>query len=122
MMKRRSLLLVALALLVVTLPLPAWSLETSAEEILRSPDRFDGQAVTLRGIVTALRVRVSKIGNDYYTFTLRPGSQGPTVFSFGQPPCQEGAPVVVEGVFQKVKHQGQYTFRNQVDATSVVCR
>ena len=83
MMRRRSLLLVALALLVVTLPLPAWSLETSAEEILRSPDRFDGQVVTLRGTVTALRVRVSKIGNAYYTFTLRPGSQGPTVFSFG---------------------------------------
>ena len=78
--------------------------------------------MTLTGVVTALRVRVSEIRNDYYTFTLRPGGQGLTVFSFGLPPCPEGAPVVVDGVFQKVKRQGQYTFRNQVDATSVVCR
>jgi hypothetical protein len=88
----------------------------------RSPDRFDGQVVTLRGTVIALRVRLSRIGNDYYTFTLRPGSQGPAVFSFGQPPCPEGAPVIVEGVLQKVKHQGQYTLRNQVNAHSIACR
>jgi hypothetical protein len=78
--------------------------------------------VTLRGVVTTLRVRVSEIRNDYYTFTLRPVGQELTVFSFGPPPCPEGAPVVVDGVFQKVKRQGPYTFHNQVDATSVACR
>jgi hypothetical protein len=69
MMRRRSLCLVALLLLIVTFPLPAWSLDTSAEDILRSPDRYDGQVVTLRGVVTALRARLSNKGNDYYTFT-----------------------------------------------------
>ena len=109
---------VGVLLAVLLLPLRAASLETSPADILSSPDRFDGTVVTLNGTVSGLKPRVSRRGNAYYTFTL----QGLTVFSFGAPPCPEGAAVKIAGTFRKLKHQGSYTFRNQVDADSVVCR
>jgi hypothetical protein len=117
-MARAMRLWVSVVLALLLLPLRAASLETSPAEILARPDHFDGTVVTLNGTMTAPRPRVSRRGNAYYTFTL----QGLTVFSFGAPPCPEGARVTVEGTFRKLKHQGSYTFRNQVDADRVVCR
>jgi hypothetical protein len=49
--------LAALALLLAAIR-PAGAVEVSPSEILAAPDRFDGQAVTLQGLVTNHRARV----------------------------------------------------------------
>ncbi|OLC13238.1 MAG: hypothetical protein AUH29_13025 [Candidatus Rokubacteria bacterium 13_1_40CM_69_27] len=114
----------ALALLLLALALTASrasAIEASPSEILSDPDRFDGKIVTLSGTVTHLKSRVSQRGNAYSTFDLSDGRRAITVFAFGESPCANGRRARVEGLFQKVKRQGRYTFSHQVDATSTVC-
>jgi hypothetical protein len=107
--------------MLVTSSLAAQGVSTSPTDILRDPDRFDGQAVTIRGTVTNLQERVSRAGNPYYTLDLSDGKRAIRVFSFGTAPCRTGA-ATVEGTFAKVKQQGRYTFFSEVTATSVTCR
>ncbi len=120
-MIRRAVCGLAIALVVLIFSSAAWALKASPTEILADPDRFDGKFVTLTGKVTKVKPRISQKGNPYYTFDLHDGRRGITVFSFGEPPCNENVPATVEGQFQKVKRQGRYTFYNQMDATNVAC-
>ena len=99
----------------------AWALQSSPAEILGNPDRFDGQIVTISRTLTNVRPRVSQRGNAYFTFELSDGRTAITVFKFGEPACRAGTTATVEGLFQKVKRLGRYTFRNQVDATKITC-
>ena len=108
-------------LLVLVLAGAAWALQTSPTEILANPDAFDGRIVTLRGMVGRLQRRVSRRGNAYFTFELSDGRTAITVFKFGESPCRAGVAASVEGLFQKVKQVGRYTFRNQVDADRITC-
>ena len=108
-------------LLAVTALASAQAVSTSPSDILANPDRFDGQAITIRGTVTNLQERVSRAGNPYYTLDLRDGKQAIRIFSFGTAPCRAGT-ATVEGTFAKVKQQGRYTFYNEVTATRVTCR
>jgi hypothetical protein len=90
--------------------------------LLSDPAQYDGQPVTLLGSVTQIDARVSRRGNSYYTFRLDDGSSRVTVFSYGEPPCPSGSQVTVQGVFNRVKRVGAYTFHDQIDAKRVDCR
>src|SRR5262249_17937418 len=100
----------------------AVALEASPSEILGSPSRFDGQAVTLNGVVTHVRVRRWRDGYPHYELELTDGKRPITVFAAGRFSCRLGNPVVVDGRFQRVRREGRYTFFNEVEATSVGCR
>lgn len=97
------------------------ALEAKPKDLLSDPDRYDGKFVTIKGTAIRIRARVSQKGNPYHTFVLAE-AESLTIFSFGKPSCQEGSPITVEGAFYKVKRQGRYTFRNQVDANTVNCQ
>lgn len=121
---KRSVIVGSLLLLLVVLVIPpaALALTASPSEILANPERYDDKLITTSGAITNVKPRVSRKSNAYYTFELHDGKRGITVFSFGEPPCSNGAQAGVEGQFQMIKRVGRYTFRNQVDATSVRCR
>ena len=121
-MRLRATLALAVALRLALTAIPASALSASPTEILTNPDRYDGQAVTIRGTVTNLRETVSRRGNPYYTFDLSDGTRAIKVFSFGKAPCKIGQATTVDGTFEKVKRQGRYTFYNEVEAASVSCR
>jgi len=120
-MVRRSpcIVVVILCGLVATAALA--QVKTSPSEILSASDRFDGQVVTINGTITNLQERVSARGNPYYTLDLSDGKQAVRVFSFGKARCNAGE-ATVEGRFEKVKHQRQYAFYNEVTATRITCR
>ena len=99
----------------------AWALQSSPTEILGNPDRFDGQIVTISGTLINVQPRVSQRGNAYFTVELSDGRKSITVFKFGESPCRARMTATVEGLFQKVKQVGRYTFRNQIDATKITC-
>ncbi len=113
---------VAVALLVLIVAPFAAALDTTPSEILAHPDRFDRQPVTLSGKVTNLSERVSRAGNTYYTFRLSDGKTSVKVFSFGQSLCRPGEVATVRGRFERVKHLGSYTFYDEVEAETVICR
>jgi len=87
-------------------PGAAYAPITTLGEIFANPDRFDGQVVTIEGMVTNLRQRVSRLGDPYYKFDLSDGQRAIRVVSLGRPPCQSGA-VMVEGTFDKMKIEGR---------------
>jgi hypothetical protein len=107
--------------LVLVLALPVRALDATADAILKAPERYDKQTVTLGGEVTRLSQRVSRQGNAYYTFDLQDATGRIRVFSFGKAPCPEGRQSTVDGTFETVKRVGNYTFYNEVTAKRVTC-
>lgn len=106
-----------LFLLLITATANAQALKTALADVLSNPDQYDGKMVQAEGNVTLLKVKVSKKGNPYYTFKLADGEKSLSVFNFGEPPVKEGDSARVMGRYQKVKHVGQYTFYNEIDAS-----
>ncbi len=88
-------------------------------EILGATDRFDQKQVTLTGTAEDVRPRVSRRGNEYTTFKLADPTGRINVFSRGKFSINSGDRIEVRGVFQRVKRVGKYTFRNEVEASSV---
>ena len=120
--RRRRTSVVALAVaLVLSLAFAARALEVSVRELVEAPERFDGQAVLVRGTVTRLDRRGSQRSNPYYTFSLSDGLRVVRVFSFGDTACRNGESATVEGTFNRVKKTGGYTFYNEVTGTRILC-
>jgi hypothetical protein len=109
----------ALALLAMASAGPA---AISPGELLADPDRFDGQAVTLRGTVEKYREGVSSDGAPYYKFRLSDEQYGVRVFSSGPSQCRDGMQATVDGTFERVNRLGRHTHYNEVTATRVTCR
>jgi len=118
--RRWALATAALALVVAT-GLDAWALTVSVRELVETPDRFDGRAVTVHGTVASLHRQVSRRGNPYYTFSLSDGLRVVRVFSFGDTACRNGESASMDGKFSRVKTFGGYTFYNEVTGTRILC-
>ena len=95
--------------------------EANVCEIVAKPASFNHQAVTLQGIVTALKETTSRRGNDYTTFKLKDpsGCGAVTIFTWGPPTLNNRDQVRVDGVLETEHHQGHYTFYNEIEATKV---
>ena len=60
--------------------------ETTIEKILTNKDSFDGKEVSVSGIVSKIKFRTSKGGNEYTTFSLIESSgESIRVFTWGTP-------------------------------------
>ena len=111
--------LVVGALLVVLPPLPAFSQALSVASLVENPGRYDGKVVTVSGVITAYRERVSRAGNPYTTFRLQEGGASVGVFAWGHRGLREGARVRVTGVFQRVRRVGRFTFYNEIEVRRI---
>ena len=83
--------------------------------ILASPSSYDGKHVDVDGTAQDIQEKTSKSGNAYDTFSVCDGSCL-HVFIFGRPHIVEGKKITVHGKFVAVKHVGEYTFHNEIDA------
>lgn len=88
-------------------------------DILQNRDYYDGKSVNASGIVKNMKLKVSKKGNPYATFSVDDGVNEIKVFTFGHPHIKEGGKVTVEGVFKKEKKVGGYTFYNEIEAKKI---
>lgn len=112
--------LVVLAVLLV-FATTALALEVSIRDLIATPERFDGQPVTLHGTIGNIQRRVSGRGNAYFILDLAQEGATVRVFSFGDAACKSGGMAIVDGRFDRVKKVGRYTFHNEVTATRVTC-
>jgi hypothetical protein len=89
--------------------------------LVAKPSNFDRQAITFQGMVTSVKRKTSRRGNDYTLFKLQgPGGCGTVdVFIWGHTKFSDGDRVRVEGVFETVHHQDHLVFHNQIEATRV---
>ena len=92
---------------------------TTVAEIAKNPTAFDQKTVTMNGTAGEASSRTSRRRNPSTTFRLADQGASVKVFTFGTPAIKEGQRVEVRGVFQRVKHVGQYTFHDEIDASSV---
>jgi exonuclease VII large subunit len=94
--------------------------ETTVQKILANRDSYDGQEVSVSGTVSKLKLKTSKGGNDYTTFSLLSESGGSlTIFVWGQSKLKQGQKVKVTGTYRKFKRVGRYTFYNEIETTEV---
>ena len=89
------------ATLILGFVLMAQPTPLSVSKLLRNPDRFKGQPVTVSGTMSNFREGIPRRGGRHYTFDLTDGREIVHVISFTKPPCRSGA-VPVEGTFERV--------------------
>lgn len=95
--------------------------EVTISRILESPDSYDGKEVLVIGVITNLRLKTSKAGRDYTTFSLK-GEEGKSlnIFTWGHKNLKEGQKTKVTGTYRKIKKVGRYTFYNEVEALEII--
>jgi hypothetical protein len=94
--------------------------EVTVADLLKAPERYARQEVTLQGTAHAVKPTVSRRGNPSTTVELTDASgQAVTVFTWGHPALKSGDRVAVTGLFQGGKRVGRYTFYNQIDANNI---
>ncbi len=86
------------------------------EELLQNSEQYDGQAVSVVGTIQNYRERVSRAGNAYTTFRLEAEGVSVNVFIWGHQGLSNGQKVRVQGIYQRVKRVGRYTFYNEIEA------
>ena len=97
----------------------------SIETLLRSPERFHKQTVTVRGIVTQPEMHIDRTELFFdFVFVLKEGEQSLVVFgrhdrTQGSSPIAMGQTVEVTGIFWKDRIAQDYHFTNNLEAITV---
>jgi hypothetical protein len=94
--------------------------ETAPEKIITSRDSYDGKEVSVKGIVSNIKIKTSTSGKDFTTFKLV-GESGVrvNVFIWGRLKLQIGQKVEVTGIYRKIMRVDQRIYYNQIDASVV---
>lgn len=96
--------LVSAVALVVLAALPLSAQETvTVFGLVHTPERYDGDVVSVGGTVVDYRERISSAGDPYTIFHLREGSASVAVLAWPHQGLHDGFRVQVMGVFVKVR-------------------
>jgi len=94
-------------------------------EIIKNPDKYDNQIISVEGYIQNIKQKISQRGNKYTTFSISDGEGNYLkVFLWGwegieEQNIKEGDKVEVEGKFQKIKYVGKYKFYNEIEARKI---
>ena len=112
------LLLISLVLLCRTSTHAAG--ETTVEQIMADKDFYEGQEVSVYGVVSTPRFKSSRHGKPYMTLPLLGDSKGRiNVLFWGDKKLKTGRKVRVTGIYRKMMEMGKYTFRDVIEATEI---
>lgn len=112
-MRITSALLFTIAVLLTSCDVRSTSLAPSA--VLGDTGKYDGQRITVTGMVSDFRAKISRRGNAYETYKLCDPHACLKVFAYGNSPQNDGATVTRTGHFWTVRHVGRDTFYNELD-------
>lgn len=119
---RHSLLVFALSTALTCLGSPA-SLQAGGivelADLLAHPDQYDKQAVTVVGEVKDLQTATTRDGQSAYGFLLKAGGGTVKVIGLGKTTAHDGAQVVVEGTFNRLRRGGRAVVLNEIKADLV---
>lgn len=110
----KTALLLAVALLGAK-PMPA-----TVEDVLKTPAKYDGKAIAVKGIVADFKAKTSKAGSAYYTFDLVEGTESLAIYGGGKlaKPPKDGDKVTVTGKYAKARKVGTRTFTHEIDVST----
>lgn len=119
---QHSLFVLALSTVLTCLGSPA-SLQAEGIveliDLLAHPDQYDKQAVAVVGEVTDLQTATTRDGQSAYGFLLKAGGGAVKVIGLGKTTAQDGAQVVVEGTFSRLRQGGRTLVLNEIKADIV---
>ncbi len=72
--------------------------------------------ITVKGIVTYVKERVSRRGNAYTIFKIKSGRKTYRVFIRGHHHIRKGERLLVKGLFYKTKKVGKRVYHNEIEA------
>jgi len=102
------------------IPSISFSSQNTIEEILKNPDTYDQKTIKVKGMVTNLKLKISRRGNPYTVFHIMDkAGNSLKVFMWEHQNIHEGEIVEVTGIFRKIKHIGPYIFYNEIEAQSI---
>ena len=102
-------------LLLAPKPVPA-----KIADILKTPAKYDGKAIVVKGRVKDLKAKTSKAGRDYYLFELVDGKTTLKVYGgdkLAKPP-KDGDKVTVTGRYAHERKVGDRVFKDEIDAST----
>ena len=88
-------------------------------DLLAHPDQYDKLAVTVVGEVTDLQTATTRDGQSAYGFLLKAGGGTVKVIGLGKTTAHDGAQVVVEGTFNRLRQGGRTLVLNEIKADLV---
>ena len=98
--------------------LPAAALANGISSLTDTPQNFNGQSVTVRGVVANFHETPSQRGSAFATFSVC--SNGCVrVYAPGNPKIANGQSVTVSGTFSSVDRINGYVYYNQIDSDAM---
>jgi hypothetical protein len=88
-------------------------------DLLAHPDQYDKQAVAVVGEVADLQTATTRDGQSAYGFLLKAGGGTVKVIGLGKTAVRDGAQVVVEGTFNRLRQGGRTVVLNEIKAELV---
>jgi hypothetical protein len=88
-------------------------------DLLAHPDQYDKQAVAVVGEVADLQTATTRDGQSVYGFLLKAGGGTIKVVGLGKTTVHDGAQVVVEGIFNRLRQGGRTAVLNEIKADLV---
>lgn len=106
-------LLAALAAALVCATASAADLSPSA--VLYSANQYNGQKVSVIGVITKLQLKNAGDGSPYESFSLCDANACLQVYALGKEARTEGKEVTLKGHFWMFVQRGYQTFHNELD-------
>ena len=88
-------------------------------DLVSHPDQYDKQMVEVVGRVTNLQTAENRQGQTAYGFLLNGHSGSVKVVGLGKTDVHEGEPVIVEGLFSRLRQVGRAIVYNEIKASLV---
>ena len=88
-------------------------------DLLAHPDQYDKQAVVVVGEVADLQTATARDGQSAYGFLLKAGGGTIKVIGLGKTAVRDGAQVVVEGTFNRLRQGRRTVVLNEIKAELV---
>lgn len=86
-------------------------------QVLYSANLYNGQVVSVKGIVSRLGARTADDGTSYQVFNLCDAGACLSVHAGGKSTYTEGAEVTVKGTFWMIEMVGYHTYHNELVVT-----
>ena len=89
-------------------------------DVLKTPTKYDGKAIVVRGKVKDPKVKTSKAGRAYYLFELTDGKASLKVYGGDKlaKPLTDGDKVTVTGKYAHERKVGDRAFKDEIDAST----
>ena len=114
----RYLIVLMLAFVALALCESASAADLTPSAVLYSANQYNGQEISVTGVVNGFKLNTTNDGKPYETFKLCDAGACLTVYALGSDARTEGKEITVSGHFWMFVQRGYLTYHNELDLDS----